>query len=135
MDIAAECMVDILFAQEGTEDNADMCVHHLENPMRQSWEEVLSIIANELGVTSRLPYREWVTAMLDVPDEYMERNPAKKMANFFVEDFESMSSGKVVMGTERARKVSKTLRATGPLDVDLIKEYVRKWKVMGFLSV
>lgn len=102
--------------------------------MRQSWEEVLGIIAAELGIASRLPYKEWVAAMLDLPDECIASNPAKKMASFFAEDFESMSSGRVVMGTDRTREASKTLRAAGPLEAELIREYVRKWRDAGFLD-
>ncbi|KAF2994038.1 putative secondary metabolism biosynthetic enzyme [Curvularia kusanoi] len=134
LDVAAECIVDILFSGVAVEGNDEGCVYHLENPMRQPWEEVLSIIASELGIVSRLPYRDWVTAMSNVPDEQIEQNPAKKMAKFFVEDFESMSSGRVVMGTERTRRVSKTLRTVGPLDADLIREYVHKWVMGGFLG-
>jgi hypothetical protein len=123
-------MADMLLAEE---DHDDVSVYHLENPMRQSWEDVLGVIASSLGIDKRLPYDEWVAAMLAVPDDEIALNPAKKMAVFFAEDFERMSSGGVVMGTDRARRHSKTLRATGALDAGLVGAYVQKWKETQFL--
>ncbi|KAF2258971.1 putative NRPS-like enzyme [Lojkania enalia] len=131
VDVAAETMVELCFAPAETSDTS---VFHLENPMRQSWEDVLSTIASELGISRRVAYDEWVAAMLATPDEQIEQNPAKKLAGFFVEDFERMSSGQVVMGTDRSRGCSKALRSSGPLGGDLIKGYVRGWQEIGFLA-
>jgi len=111
-------------------------IFHLENPIRQSWADVLDVLVPELSVTnsSIIPYAEWLAKVLAVPDEKINANPAKKMADFFQRDFEHMAGGQIVMSTESTRKASPCLRNCDAVGGDIIRDYVRGWREVGFLA-
>jgi len=112
-------------------------VFHLENPIRQSWHDVLKVIAAELGIggsSAFLPYKVWLAKILAVPDDKIEDNPAKKLAAFFEGDFEHMSSGEIILDTSEARKASRSLRLQRAVADELVRRYVGGWKKVRFLS-
>lgn len=130
VDCAAQSLIDILFAPPLT------TVFHLENPIRQSWNDVLSIIAAELGLNKSncmLSYEEWVAKVLDVSDEEINSNPAKKLAAFFEGDFERMAGGEVILDTAESRRFSLSLRTQQGVDESLMKKYISGWRKAGFL--
>jgi thioester reductase-like protein len=131
VDYAAQVLVELVFAS-----SSKQFIFHLENPIRQSWHEVLTTIASELKIaeTSFLPYGEWLARVLAVPDDRIDKNPAKNLAVFFAKDFEHMASGEIVMDTGKAREVSGCLRGTNAIDKDLIAAYVARWHEAGFLN-
>jgi thioester reductase-like protein len=131
VDYAAQVLVELLFAS-----TSEQCIFHLENPIRQSWHEVLTTVASELRIpeTSFLPYSEWLARVLAIPDDRIDENPAKKLAGFFTEDFEHMASGGIIMDTGNARKASQCLRGINAIDEDLIVAYVAHWRKAGFLK-
>lgn len=132
VDLAAQVMVELLFASGG----AGQVVFHVENPIRQSWHDVLTVVASGLGIkeTGFLPYGEWLSRVLAVSDERMDENPAKKLAGFFADGFERMSGGEIVMDTAKAREVSACLRGMSAVDADLIAAYLARWREAGYLS-
>lgn len=137
MDDAAAAMADLILAPAPADrDVAQPLVFHIENPIRQSWEDVLDIIGNELSLPSesRLSYSQWIDKVFAHPDDQIEENPAKKMEAFFQGDFEHMSGGQVVMSTDRSRACSDTLRVSRPVGDDLVKAYVAGWRETGFLK-
>ncbi|KAF2173929.1 hypothetical protein M409DRAFT_16197 [Zasmidium cellare ATCC 36951] len=131
VDLAAATVTDITFSGPGASN-----IFHVENPIRQSWRDVLSTLAPAIGLApdAQVPYSEWLDRIRAVSDDRMGDNPAKKLLAFFEGDFEHMSGGDVIMDTAETRRVSKTLRQTGGVDENLISKYVDMWKHLGFLQ-
>lgn len=131
VDLAAATVKDIAFSGPGVSN-----IFHVENPIRQSWRDVLSTLAPAIGLSpdAQIPYSEWLDRIRAVSDDRMGDNPAKKLLPFFEGDFEHMSGGDVIMDTAETRRVSKTLRQTGGVDEKLISKYVDMWKQLGFLQ-
>lgn len=111
-------------------------LYHVENPARQPWSEVISVLKAELGIPSSrvVPYYEWLDIVRHFSPARDADNPAKKVMKFLEEDFLRMACGGLVLGTEKAVKVSETLRAAEPVQEGLVKSYLGKWKAIGFLS-
>lgn len=129
-------MADLLLAPVPLNHEAEKAlVFHVENPIRQSWEDILDVIATHLSIpsTNRVPYKDWVEKVMAHSDSEIEENPAKKMATFFQGDFEHMSGGQVIMGTDHSRACSDTLRVSRPVGDDLVTAYVKGWRNMRFL--
>ena len=105
-------------------------MYHLENPVRQSWEDICSIIERKLGLPlkSRLPFEDWlkqISTLEDSPSDLME---------FFSRYFLRMSSGSLVLDTTNSRRLSPTLRSTGAIQVKEIGLYLDYWRQSGFLK-
>ncbi|KAL3489679.1 putative NRPS-like enzyme [Aspergillus germanicus] len=129
VDLASAVLAEIIF-------NADTLelIYHLENPVRQPWNEVLDIMASELDVDkhNRRPMAEWVEEVRRRPlgDD---SNPAATIADFFQENFEWMSDGSVVLSTETSRRHSPTLRRAGPVQDEAIRRYLHYWRSIGLI--
>ena len=108
-------------------------MYHVENPIRQSWRDTLDVFASKLRFpkSSFVSFEQWLKEVCAVDDE---GNPSKKLAEFFEQDFERMSNGSLVLGTERARKVSSTLRKSSVVSKAVIELYVDQWRAAGFLN-
>jgi hypothetical protein len=121
----------------------------LENPIRQSAQGTLAVIASKLGIDGNqfLAMDEWVRQVCEADDE-SERdstgvttrsgaegdpNPGKRLAQFFSEDFRRMSGGDVVMDTRQARNISGTLARSDVVNEDLIAAYIDHWCKIGFI--
>ncbi|CEL05016.1 hypothetical protein ASPCAL06138 [Aspergillus calidoustus] len=107
-------------------------IHHLENPIRQSWHDLLRILSDELNIPQILPIDQWLDRVWNTPIE--NNNPAKKLYDFFADDFLRMACGEVVMGTECARGVSRTLRGMDAVSAETARGYVRYWRGVGLLK-
>ncbi|KAE8553904.1 hypothetical protein EYB25_002442 [Talaromyces marneffei] len=128
VDLASTVLEEIIFSPEPME-----LVYHLENPVRQPWNEVLDILASELDVDkhNRIPMAEWLEDIMKRrPDD---GNPAAALADFFQEDFEWMSGGSIVLSTETSRRHSPTLRRAGPVHDETIRRYVQYWRGIGLI--
>ena len=113
-------------------------IYHLENPVRQPWRDLLTVLAPKLQLPNRelLPLADWVQgvcAMTDDDEKKAGGNPAKKLASFYREEFQTIAGGAVVLDSERAREASRTFRQVGGVGKDLIERYVESWKIGGFL--
>ena len=128
VDTAAAALSDILF------DKAPLqLVYHLENPIRQSWQDVVLVLAEELkiGTDNIVPLETWLEAVASAPDT---NNPAKALSVFFKDEFVKMSSGSLVLDTSVARKSSPTLRGTGTVGATTIQGYISYWRKIGILG-
>ena len=128
IDNAALCLIDLLLSPGPME-----MMYHVENPIRQSWHDTLDVFASKLNLpgSGYLPFDEWLKEVFAVDSE---RNPVKNLADFFGQDFERMSSGSLILGTERARNASSTLRKSTAVSKETIQLYVDQWRAVGFLS-
>lgn len=128
VDLASAALAEIIFSPEPLE-----LVYHLENPVRQPWNEILDILASELDLvkTHRQPMAEWLEEMRRRPVE--DGNPAAALADFFQEDFEWMSGGSIVLSTETSRRHSPSLRRVGPVREETIRRYLQFWRDTGLI--
>lgn len=108
-------------------------VHHLENPIRQSWHDTLVILASKLNLTL-LPFNDWLEKVCLLTDKSPDQNPAKKLAGFFKTEFRHMACGNVILDTMRMRGFSETLRGMNMVGQETVVSYVDYWKSIGFLK-
>lgn len=111
-------------------------VYHLENSIRQSWHDALTIIAPELNLTNTqfIPFAQWLDKVCAVPAELNETVPVKKLEEFFRADFEHMACGGIILDTKNMRGVSSTLRKMSHVNRDLLVSYVSHWRSIGYLN-
>lgn len=105
-------------------------VYHLENPVRQAWPEVCSIVEYNLGLPSksRLPFSEWLEQI-----SKLDGSPSDLM-DFFRNDFLHMSGGGLVLDTRKCLKVSPNLRSAGAVGPKEIERYVAFWRKSGLFN-
>ena len=94
------------------------------------------MIAPELGLSSSefIPLSSWLDHVGRTSDLASDKVPAKKLEEFFRQDFERMACGSVVLDTKNTRDVSPTLRKLGRFPKELFVSYVRYWKASGYLD-
>jgi thioester reductase-like protein len=128
-DVAAS-LADLVLTPESSS-----FVYHIENPARQPWSDVLSLLSAELGIPSEnvVDYEEWLGRVRGLPREKDVDNPAKKVMKFLEDDFLRMACGGLVLDTNKAVKTSETLGHAKPVSEELVRKYVRTWKEVGFL--
>jgi hypothetical protein len=110
-------------------------VYHVDNPVPKAWEDMIPVVAEELGVPQErvVSLREWLRRVQAYPGEDPWDNPAAKAIDFFEHKFKHMSCGGVTMATDRAREHSPTLRAVQPVSDEVVRKYFQAWKTSGFL--
>ena len=125
MDQAAQVISDVLLGC-GKRD----LVYHLENPIRQPWADVCSVIERHLSLPSsrRLPFTEWLGRVVAA-----EENPPE-LIDFLENYFLLVSTGGLVLDTARTRKVSRNLRSTNAIEIGTIELYLEFWKSVGLLK-
>lgn len=109
-------------------------VYHIENPVRQAWNDVLHIIGRDLDLQTFLPFEEWLGNVSSHAEGLGEENPAKGLLEFFRGDFIRMACGQVIMATDETRKVSRTMSNMDSLQEEDITCYVQFWKRVGYLD-
>ncbi|KAF7674573.1 hypothetical protein GT037_007333 [Alternaria burnsii] len=108
-------------------------VYHLENHVRQSWQDVIAVLVSRLGLPERsiIPMNEWLKLVECGPGE---NNPAQSLLDFFSDDFVKMSDGSIMLDTAATRSVSPTLRKMLPITENDIAAYVEYWQSIGLLK-
>lgn len=124
VDRAARSLVDILFHVEA----ANSAYFHLDNPTRQPLSALGAFVVEELGLKEGcIPFEDWLERMAAT-------GHAASLVDFFRNDFEALASGSVVLDTPVARAASIHLRGSGGLSKDVIVEYIRRWRKLGYLA-
>ncbi|KAK1657132.1 hypothetical protein BDP55DRAFT_737654 [Colletotrichum godetiae] len=128
VDLAAEALAEILFHQE-----PPCSVYHLENPVRQSWEEMVRLLSEELRISrsSIVSLETWLNLVETMPGP---GNPAAGLVQFLREDFAKMSCGSVVLDTSNSRKASSTIANMTSVRESSISAYISYWKSIKLLS-
>ena len=105
-------------------------VYHLENPIRQSWPDMCTIVERGLSLESaqRMPFQEWLNKVTASSEN------SQDLLDFFQNHFLHMSSGSLVLDTTLARNTSSTLRSTGSIDMSTVELYLSHWRLSGFLK-
>ncbi|KAK3291690.1 polyketide synthase [Chaetomium fimeti] len=116
-------------------DHSPHPIYHIENPSRQSWEAMVRVLADALGIPLEniVPFEEWIRRVRRFPGSTDADNPAARLVDFLENHFVRMSCGSLVLDTANATEHSPTLQQRGPVTPDLVRKYVNGWMGMGFL--
>lgn len=122
VDRAARSLVDMLFHQ----GDLGSPVLHLENPVRQSAKQIMTLISSELGHENKavLPFDEWLELVKGA-------GLVDSLSDFFEHDFRALALGQIVLDTTGSRRVSPTLRGSSGLTREVVAKYVDQWKQKG----
>ena len=125
VDRAARTVADLLL-RPGTQG----LVYHIENPVRQPWTDVCTVLEYNLGIPlkSRLPYSEWLEKV-----SKLDESPSDLM-DFLRNDFLQMSGGTLILDTKKCRECSPTLSSAGAVKPSEIEQYISFWRRCGYLS-
>ena len=117
------------------QDNTPYPIYHIDNPVRQTWQDMIPVLADALGIPRQntVDFEEWVRRVRNFPGSVELDNPAFKLIEFLDGNFLRMSCGGLLLGTEKAREHSSTLANLGPVSDDVARKYVQAWRDMGFL--
>lgn len=127
---AAKVVSELLFAPT-TSPNP---IFHLENPTRQSWLDIFSVISCSIGAPSDLgflPFEHWLDLVKDNSDS--ANNPCAKIIPFLEQEFLHMATGDVVLDTTHTRSVSATLAGSQALSEEHLRKFVDYWKREKFI--
>ncbi|KAF7562622.1 hypothetical protein G7046_g1521 [Stylonectria norvegica] len=107
---------------------------HLENPIRQSWNDVITSIGRQLNLPkAEVSFEEWLDKVASA-EGHDEDIPVKKLHGFFKQSFAIVACGQVILDTAVARKSSSTLRNLTIVDEATLKAYLDYWKEIGYLK-
>lgn len=120
----AGTVADLLFAEQPHP------VYHIENPVGQSWQAMLPVLARALSIppANVIPFSDWIERVRQCPATAPQGNPAKLLIDFIEQDFIRMSCGGLVLDTKLAREHSPTLRAVGPVIDEVAARYAKMWR-------
>ncbi|KAJ9486472.1 hypothetical protein VN97_g6860 [Penicillium thymicola] len=134
VDKSANVMVDLLNISSGEDSGEVYPVYHVDNPVGQSWKEMVTVLAASLDIPSHdiVPFREWIKRVRQssLPPA---QNPASMGLGFLESHFERMACGGIVLDTHNSKEHSDTMAAQGPVSAEVVRSYVSSWKAMGFL--
>ncbi|PWY76504.1 NRPS-like enzyme [Aspergillus sclerotioniger CBS 115572] len=130
VDDAARVLINLALSEQ-----KPAIVYHLENPVRQSWSDILSSIGTQLDIVQFLPFEGWLDRITHIPSTGKpDQNPVLQLEEFFRQDFVRMACGAVIMATDEARRRSETLRRVDVVPDEVVASYVQSWRKMGYLS-
>jgi acyl transferase domain-containing protein/thioester reductase-like protein/acyl carrier protein/ubiquinone/menaquinone biosynthesis C-methylase UbiE len=129
VDTVAATLGDILLADQ----YSSYPIYHIDNPVRQPWEDMIPVLANAMGIRNVISFKEWVRRVRHFPGSVEHDNPAAKLIEFLDDNFLRMSCGGLLLDTTQSQEHSGTLRGIGPVSVEVTQKYVNSWKQMGFL--
>ena len=131
MDTATAVLSDILFSPSLNG------IYHLENPVRQAWQDILDAFASCMGIsTVRAPFDEWLRNVQAAVEQHGTENEQMELdmlSDFLERDFRRMATGKVILDTSRTRSVSRTLREVDGVTTEVVSKYVSEWRRNGTL--
>ncbi|KAL3429448.1 hypothetical protein BDV09DRAFT_200600 [Aspergillus tetrazonus] len=134
VDKAASVMVDLLNIGGSGDSGEVYPVYHVDNPVGQSWKEMVTVLAASLDIPSHgiVPFRKWIQGVRQssLPPA---QNPASMGLGFLESHFERMACGGIVLDTQHSKEHSETMAAQGPVSAEVVRSYVSSWKAMGFL--
>ena len=135
VDKSASVMVDLLNIDSRDDATEAYPVYHVDNPVGQSWKEMLTVLAAALDIPPHgiVPFKEWIKRVRQSSLPQGE-NPAALALGFLEGHFERMACGGIVLDTQRSIEHSKTMAAEGPVSAEVVRSYVSSWKVLGFLN-
>lgn len=117
--------------------DAPHAIYNIDNPIRQQWSDMIPVLATALGIPQAniVPFDDWVSLVRECErDAKTAANPASMLLEFLEDNFLRMSCGGLLLGTDKAREHSETLRGVQPVSDEVTRRFVQAWKDMRFLS-
>ncbi|THC94912.1 hypothetical protein EYZ11_005595 [Aspergillus tanneri] len=136
VDGVAGVLVDLISLPD---DKSPYPVYHIDNPVRQPWKEMSSVLADTLHIprANIIPFEDWMQRVKDYPRQVEGpegENPAILLVDFLDANFIRMSCGGLLLETKKSREHSSTLANMGPVNEETTKLFIKSWKDMGFLN-
>ena len=96
---------------------------------------MIGLLADLLGVprANIVPFEEWVARVRRFAGAVEPDNPAGRLVEFLEGHFVRMACGGLVLGTERCRERSETLRGVREVGGGEVERFVGRWREGGFL--
>nr|ALP31888.1 polyketide synthase 12 [Diaporthe helianthi] len=142
VDDIAGSLADLVLVGVG-KDVEEPCypIYHIDNPMRTPWREMMTVLADELGLDLHkhaIPFDEWVQRVTKhgpgaFNTTFGAENPAFLLIDFLEANFERVSCGGLLMDTCHTQEHSPTMRGVEPFSHDLTRLFIQKWRDSGFL--
>ncbi|PYI02489.1 polyketide synthase [Aspergillus sclerotiicarbonarius CBS 121057] len=131
VDDAAAVFCEILFARHPLAP-----VYQVENPVRQPWSDLLDTVAPELGLTTRIPFDDWLAQVIQAAESQGTARgyPVLKLQAFFERLFQPAVCGQVILATDRSRSCSPTLRRMRAVEDEVVLKFVQHWKDIGYFQ-
>lgn len=107
--------------------------YHVDNPVRQSWEDMLPVLADALKIprANLVPFNQWVDLVRRCSSK---KNPAIYLIDFLDTNFIRMSCGGLLLSTTKAVEHSSTLQTVGPISQDTVLLFIDSWRSKKFLT-
>ncbi|RDW86990.1 putative polyketide synthase [Aspergillus mulundensis] len=111
-------------------------VYHIDNPVGQPWKEMTPVITSALNIPSDrvIPYQDFLNLLRSSPLDRDREIPAAKIMDFFTRDFEHMACGGLILDTTLSQQHSAAMAAQGPVTAEEVRQYIKRWREMGFLA-
>lgn len=119
-------------------DGSTELVHHIDNPVRQPWKEMVGdVLAPELGIPRHniVSFGEWVGRVRHFAGGVEKDNPAFMLVAFLEGSFARMSCSGLLLDTEKTRRLSETLAAMGAVTNKATRQYIQNWREIDFWKV
>ncbi|RAL01214.1 uncharacterized protein BO80DRAFT_62864 [Aspergillus ibericus CBS 121593] len=108
----------------------------LRIPFAQPWSDLLDTVAPQLGLTTRIPFDEWLAAVVQAADTAGSTRgyPVWKLQAFFTRLFQPAVCGHVILATDRARACAPTLRRMRAVEDEVVLRFVQHWREIGYFD-
>ncbi|GAB7350310.1 hypothetical protein MBLNU459_g0944t1 [Dothideomycetes sp. NU459] len=132
LDTAAQILVDIVHARTHTQAEKKLDVFHLINPQTASWEKLVPAVQGFYGASGIdlevVEFKDWIAALRKLPatQEEFQRVPGLKLLDFY-EGLVSDQGGLPRMATTHTAQSSSTIRELGPVNKDMIVNWLKQW--------
>ncbi|KAL4866181.1 hypothetical protein BDV12DRAFT_210641 [Aspergillus spectabilis] len=108
-------------------------IYHLENPIRQSWHDMMSAIGDAMHIpaSDHPPFDEWlrqVREYVQTSGTEADRTEFQMLADFLDRDFRRMATGGIVLDTQNTRAASRTLQYADEVSPQVVALYVEQWR-------
>ncbi|THY39031.1 hypothetical protein D6C98_10161 [Aureobasidium pullulans] len=101
--------------------DAPHAIYNIDNPIRQQWSDMIPVLATALGI----PQANIVSLVRECErDAKTAANPASMLLKFLEDNFLRMSCSGLLLGTDKAREHSETLRGVQPVSDKVTRRFV-----------
>ena len=140
VDVAAGVITDLVLDPPHQDISESYTVHNIVNPRRIQWSALLSIVQDAISSAGGKPLeqisiQEWTRRLSDqdsTNSELIKHLPALRLLSFFEGMLSEEEEKPRLFNTKKTERLSKTLRASAPINRELMELYMRRWEESGF---
>ena len=148
IDVLADVLVDLALGSHSSAENDSLQVWHPHNLHVKTWEDIRGSVAETLSKVSGkdiglLELSRWIARVrsdLETPGglsttsagdvglgDYLEKNPAAKLLDFWEDTVDSMEEIPSILDTARTSDCSRKLHEVDAIKPEWIEKWVREW--------